>query len=142
MGVEQQLADAMTAEAANRVAFFLGKALYWVAVGCSLLIGAVVVFPFYAYGIPAHGAGDVQAYDVKQFWPFGFEGPGALVHDIGVVLAFVGPLVIPATVIWGALLFLGAQHRRKAALVPVLLTAFVGLAYLINWRAIIAWHLD
>jgi hypothetical protein len=142
VGFEQQLADAMTTETANRVALLAGKALYSAAVCCSLLIGAVVVLPFYAYGIPPQGAGDVQAFDVKQYWPFGFEGPGALVHDIGVVLAFVGPLVIPATIIWGLLLFFGAQHRRKLALLPVLLTAFVGLAYLINWRAIIAWHLD
>lgn len=67
----------------------------------------------------------VQAFDVKEYRPFGFEGSGALVHDIGVLLAFVGPLVIPATIIWGLLRFFGAQQ-----------------AYLMNWRAIIAWHLD
>lgn len=132
----------MTTDAANRAALLVGRSLYWAAVCCSLLIGAVVVLPFYAYRIPTQGAGDLQVYDVKQYWPFGFEGPGALVHDVGLVLAFIGPLVIPATVIWGALLFLGGRHRRKMALLPVVLSAVVGLAYLLNWRAIIAWHLD
>lgn len=116
--------------------------LYWVSMASVMLSGVLVVLPFYAYGIPANGAGDVQVYDVKQYWPFGFEGRGAVLHDAGIVLALLAPVMIPMTIVWCVRKFLGSAHRRLVTLLPALLSLWIGLAYLMNWRAILGWHLD
>lgn len=131
----------MTAGAKN-TATEIARLLYWLFVVSSLLVGGLVVLPFYLHGIPAAGAGDLQVSDVKQYWPFGFQGPGAAVHRAAIVLAFAAPLLIPATTIWCLLNFFLSDRRRLVQLLPAAIGVAIGFAYLLNWRAILAWHLD
>jgi len=116
--------------------------LYWAMVALTAVIGILVVLPFYAYEIPLSGAGDRPEVDVKLYWPFGFSGTGRIVHDACIVLAFVAPMLVPATLIWSTLRYLGSTVRRASLLWPAVLAFFVMAAYAWQWRAILAWHLD
>lgn len=118
------------------------KVFYWTLVVCSVLVGILVVLPFYAYRIPAEGAGALQEYDVKQYWPFGFTGLGAVVHDIAMTLALLGVLIVPATLVWSLVSGFINKEGRKAALILAACVTFIGLAYVVNLSPIIGWHLD
>ena len=100
------------------------------------------MLPFYMYRIPVVGAGDLQSYDVKQYWPFGLDGAGGVVHDVCIALALLAPLIVPASLIWSVLRYLGAATRRIPALLPAMVSLLIGVAYAAHWRAILAWHLD
>ena len=118
------------------------RLLYWTVAGISIYVGLFIVLPFYAYGIPAEGAGALQQYDVKQYWPFGSNGPGRALHDVCLVLAPAAPVVLPITLIWSVLRYLSSRPRRLQSLLPAIAALLISVAYVANWRAILAWHLD
>jgi hypothetical protein len=116
--------------------------LYWAAVATTCSIGLFVVIPFYVYGIPVNGAGARADYDVSLYWPFAYSGPGQTIHDACIALAILAPLVVPSCFIWSVLRYLGEGVRNLWMLVPGAASLIVGVLYALNWRAILAWHLD
>ncbi len=118
------------------------RLLLWAATCCTLLTGALVVLPFYAYAIPIEGAGSRDDFDVKRFWPFAFEGAGSLIHAVTMGLAGAAPLTLGAAMLGGAVIFLSGETPRKTALLTVVLSVFVGVAYALRGRAILSWHFD
>ena len=119
------------------------KLFFWFFAGASLLTTLVVVVPYYFHRIPAEAAGNEQRYDVKHYWPFRADDFIGGLHYLAIVLALAAPLFFGISLIWSCLvLWMERGRERRAALVVSLCNLVGALAYLAQWRSVIAWHLD
>lgn len=112
------------------------ESLYWSVLAVAFGIGVVVVLPFYLYEIPSAGDRDL---DVKKYWPFGL---GGFANQVAIWLSLSAPLLLPSSLIWSVRRYFRAKRRKVLALVPAAVLLLIGFAFLINWRAILEWHLD
>ena len=119
-----------------------GDVLSVLLVSISAVVYGLVTVPFYAYGVPPEVAGSSQTYDVKNFWPFGYDGPGALVHVVAMMLSVVSPLIFGIGVVATGVLLAEKAGNRKLRAALMGMHALFLVTTLVHWSAITAWHFD